>query len=154
MIDCRCRLSELWPKVTPLQQVQEEMRCEWRYLCFLWTHEWRWTWKWRQKKMGRFLFLAAVDSPWLRSFVSGPTFSRGRSCVYNLGLLCTWSLTVVHIDPLQLQVTVALVTARRVDAVLVAYYLPELEDNSLVQVSHFPFLEVSQDFCPHSSNVL
>lgn len=39
----------------------------------------------------------------------------------------TSSFIVVHIDPLQLQVTVAMVTASGVDAMLIAYHLPKLK---------------------------
>ena len=39
----------------------------------------------------------------------------------------TSSCIVVHMDSLQLQVTVAMVTASGVDAVLIAYHLPKLK---------------------------
>ena len=39
----------------------------------------------------------------------------------------TSSFIVVHIDSLQLQVTVAMVTASGVDAMLIAYHLPKLK---------------------------
>lgn len=39
----------------------------------------------------------------------------------------TSSFIVVHIDSLQLQVTVTMVTASGVDAMLIAYHLPKLK---------------------------
>ena len=41
----------------------------------------------------------------------------------------TCRLVVVDVDPLQLQVAVSMVRPGRVDAVLVADHLPELEEN-------------------------
>lgn len=38
----------------------------------------------------------------------------------------TWCLIVVDIYPLQLQVTVTLVTTRGIDAMFITYHLPEL----------------------------
>lgn len=41
-------------------------------------------------------------------------------------LFFTWCLIVVDIYPLQLQVTVTLVTTGGIDAMLITYHLPEL----------------------------
>lgn len=47
----------------------------------------------------------------------------------------TWCLIVVDIYPLQLQVTVTLVTAGGIDAMLITYHLPELVQDKHIHIS-------------------